>query len=229
MARFVVRLLTPSAAPSSPTTHAEHLTLSELRDRVNLHSPLLVKELHETTLRQIQSETGRQTRLDGKATSLLTATGLSLTVAFAFGGQILIAHADKLKAYGHRWWIAVVVTYSLAVLSGLFASFFATWALRVHGAHGTVSEDNVFNDDVLKAADQADAEHSDDPVKAAAARDVGLTNYRRYITIHLWHIVQVQHQIQEKKASIIRYGQLCFMAFLVSLVIICGFMVISIL
>jgi hypothetical protein len=99
MARLSGRLAAFAAALSSPSAaQRKDLTAVELRDRVDLHSPLLIKELYESALRQIQHETARQTRLDGKATSLLTATGLSLTVAFAFGGQILMTNADKLKS-----------------------------------------------------------------------------------------------------------------------------------
>ena len=58
-------------------TSKQPLDKGALMERLTISSPELVKELYETTLRQIQTETGRQARLDAKAMSLLAASGIS--------------------------------------------------------------------------------------------------------------------------------------------------------
>ena len=52
-----------------------------------LESPALIDELHSIALRQNDAEDKRTTRIETKATALFNSAGLSLTVAFTFGGS----------------------------------------------------------------------------------------------------------------------------------------------
>jgi hypothetical protein len=100
------------AAPATPDLEPE-----ELERRLRLHSPVLVKELYDIAVRQVQYETGRQGRLDDKATSLLQVVGFSLTVAFTFGGQFLASRADGLRQLG-RLWTAILIIFGCAIAFG---------------------------------------------------------------------------------------------------------------
>jgi len=120
------------------------LAPKELAERLRLKSPALVDEIYSIAQRQTQAEAGRQTRLDAKASSLLTAAGLSLTVAFTFGGQVLLARATELRQLGAVRWSIVLVTFLLAIVTGLLASIFAVMALRVR-EYLSVNEQTVFD------------------------------------------------------------------------------------
>jgi hypothetical protein len=192
-----------SAAPRLPP-----LTEEEIRKAISIYSPAIVKELYETTLRQIQNETGRQSRLDSKATSLLTATGLSLTVAFTLGGQLLIGQADKWAGMPPVAWKIAAGIYWFTVGAGLVASVFAVSALRIRDEYRSINERNVFDAEVLDQTDQRDE------------KDEGITVYRRHLIPHMWVIAQKHSQNHNKKATKIRYGQGFFAGFLVGLVLI---------
>jgi hypothetical protein len=212
-----------ASSMSAPTPRARgkvrkippDLTREELSKRLRLGSTALVKELYEIALRQIQSETGRQTRLDGKATSLLTAVGLSLTVAFTFGGQVLLAHATELRAIDAPRWTFALVIFAFALIAGLGAGVLAMLALRVQ-AYATVDEQAVFNETMLAQAEGAETEEE------------GVAEYRRYLTVQLWRITQRQLHAHESKAGLIEKGQFCFLTFLGTLFLICLYLVASI-
>src|SRR5438046_1833562 len=90
----------PEIASTAPVQGKSNRWLSreELKQRVK-RSPALVKEIYEIAQRQVQAEVGRQGRLDAKATSLMSAVGLCLTVTFTFGSLLLTQAAhfvDKL-------------------------------------------------------------------------------------------------------------------------------------
>lgn len=101
------------------------------------------------------SEAAREVSLNGKATSLLTASGLSLTVAFTFGG-ILLQHPDYLDALGGGWSLVVAVMYGFALLFGLAASAIAVQALLVRDDYVGLAEEDIFNPDVLVESDRLD-------------------------------------------------------------------------
>jgi hypothetical protein len=170
------------------------LDKGELMARLTISSPELVKELYETTLRQIQSETERQTRLDAKATVLLAASGVSLTVAVAIDRAIVPSGVHSLTAF---------LVLGLASALGLSAALCALMALRVRVYMG-VNDDAVFNKTLLAEADNAD--------DALA----GLTEYRKSMIVHLWLITQRQATNRKRKASLVALGQRFFLAFFVS-------------
>jgi hypothetical protein len=187
----------------------EHKQLDQptLEKRMTLGWPRLIGEVYALAQRQVQFETGRQGRLDGKATSLLSAAGLSLTVAFTFGG-LLLANKAVLKAK-IGWYYAAVSGFGVAILFGLATAAFALWALRVRGANRGVSEEAVFSEAILKRAEDETDE------------DVAVSEYQKSLTVHLWMIAQAQHNLHERKAKIILSGQLAFMAFMVAVAFVC--------
>jgi hypothetical protein len=202
----------PGAADARPAGETEPtLTPEVLRERLTLGSPALVREIYEIQLRQIQYEVGRQTRLDAKATSLLTAAGLSLTVAFTFGGQIVLAHLHDELAFH----VGAVVAFAVATLCGLASAGFAIRALLVHDAFRTINEASVFS---LRALKEADADYQSG---AEDGDEAAVTQYRKSLIPHLLEIWQTNGRSNEDKAKIVKRGQLFFGLFLVALIVIC--------
>jgi hypothetical protein len=178
-----------------------------------LRSTKLVDELYDLAKRQAASEDKRETNLSAKAVSLLSVTGLSLTVAFTFGG-VLLQRPEYLAALGRARVPLVVAPYALALIAGMAASWFALRSLLVRSDYRDVAEEDVFG----KELDGAD-EKADD----------GLPVYRRFLTVHLWLIAQETSKIHDQKATQIARGQRCFFAFLLLLVPIGGAMTYSLL
>lgn len=207
------------------------LSRDELVERMCLHSPGLVEDLYSGALRAIQAEDTRESRLDGKAQGLLVTSGLSLTVAFSFGG-IILQHPEYLTALERHvggWLpIAVVVVYAVALIGGLSASVYAVRSLFVSGKYRTTSDHDALDHPELLAADEefsaeiktnANAEPRP-PVDYKRANERAQLRYRRYITPHYWQIWQHHRDIHEKKATLIGRGQHLFVVFLVSLLLI---------
>lgn len=188
------------------------LTGPQLSERVTRSSPALLKELYDIARRQIVTEAGRQTRLDSKATSLLTAAGLSLTVAFTFGGQMIIGHRSPIDPAHVPIWAQTA--FAVGVIFGLAAACFAIGALFVRGSYLTVNERSIFSEAALKAAEDAY-----DP--ATPGSDVvGMSEYHKALIPHLWCISQKHASVHETKATLIKVGQGLFLAFLMSLFIV---------
>lgn len=177
------------------------LTGDELVERVRLRSPRLVDEVYDLAKRQIASEDRRETNLSAKAVSLLGVTGLSLTVAFTFGG-VLLQRPAYLAALGGWRVPLVVVPYALALVAGLAASGFALRSLLIRSEYRDVSEQDVFGNELASADERGDE---------------GLPTYRRYLAVHFWLIFQQTSSIHEEKATQIARGQKLFFAFLLLL------------
>lgn len=197
----------PVATERTPTAPLK-LSRTELKRRLKRNSPELVKELYDIAKAQVQFEVGRQSRLDSKATSLLTASGLSITLTFVFGGVLI--NLSKTGEVG--WWI--VLAYIAAVACGLIAAACAVRALRVSDTYATFNEDTVFNEAVL---DQADGNTEDESQRAGGVRD-----YQRFLIVQLWEIYQQHADNHELKATWIRRGQTWLFAFLAALFLICA-------
>lgn len=182
------------------------LTYEQLKERA-ARSPHIVNELYDVAQKQILAETGRQGRLDAKATSLLGAVGLSLTVAFTFGGSLITNHSTFAA---HSLVYAVISTcFFLAVALGIAAGGFALGALLVRQGYVALSEQAVFDDETLALADgQEDAE-------------VGVAVYKRFLLVQLWDIARTNAATQDRKAVLIRRGQVVFGVFLLCLVVMC--------
>lgn len=202
------------------------LTDTELVQRMRLHSPAVVEEIHAVVQRQLQAEDQREARLDSKAQGLLGTAGLSLTVAFTFGG-LLLEHPEYLEpltksdALG-RWPArCVILLYALALLAGLVASVHAVWGLFVTAEHRGVDERDVLNPDELASVDN---EYSQEAVRPLGDRELGdaraRTVYRRYLVVHLWLIWQRHFRLHGRKADIIKRGQISFVVFVGALLLI---------
>lgn len=186
----------------------KRLALEEIRDRLRLRSSGLVEEIHALAVRQNQLEDARESRLDAKATGLLGTAGLSLTVAFTFGGMLL-QHPEYLVPLGP--WLArgALLAYVIALICGLGAVIAAVRALFVTGEYQSVSDDNVFNAYELDTID-----------RTAKDKDEAQRLYRRFITIQHWSIYRAHFDIHQRKANRIKWGQCLFVAFLLILIII---------
>jgi hypothetical protein len=221
-------IVTPSAATHSSVvaSQADHsgkppLTIRDLAEGLSRRSTGLVDELHAISLRLLQGEDQRESRLDAKAQGLLVTAGLSLTVAFTFGGM-LVGHPEYLSEVTKSTALALFALYVFALMAGLFASGWAVWALKVSGEYRNTCEHDVFNEKELTDADDAcgDAEKPVENAKAVAM-------YRRYITSHYWLIWQKHFSIHERKAKIVKRGQTFFLAFLVLMLAIGGILALA--
>lgn len=183
------------------------LTGDVLVDRLRLNSDVLVDQVFAATLRQMQSEDQREGRLDAKAQGLLGTAGLSLTVAFTFGG-ILLQHPEYIGD-GVRPWI-MSIAYGMALVLGLTSSIFALRALWVRGSKG-ISERDVFNETELLAGDWTDGSDGN-----------GVNRYKRFMVAHIWQVYQTHADNNASKAGDVKRGQWFFIAFLVSLLLIGG-------
>lgn len=173
-------------------------------ERMQLAPPLLVKEINDLVVRQIAHETSRQQRLDAKATSLLGAVGLSLTVVSTFGVQILTSLAPA--ADKHPWRAVGLGGVSLAAtMLGLGAAVCAIRTLTVRSYAG-VGGEAIFLLEAIEAA-KAEGESKDE-------QEVGLAVYRRMMVEHLWPVVQRQEEIHANKAWWVALGHVLFLFFL---------------
>jgi hypothetical protein len=201
------RVATPAAASTVGNSAVSPLEPKELAKILKLDSPKLVEELWQITQKQLDVEITRHTRLEGKAASLLTTAGLSLTVAFTFGSTLL-AQAAAFQ----RWHDNIVVIFAIAIFSGLVSAIYAVRALALR-EQLSVNERSVFDQDALRAADQdSDLEK-------------GLMEFRKGRIIHFWAVRQRYSATYREKSKLVKRGQWFFLGFLLALVLLCTFVV----
>lgn len=183
------------------------LSPQELVERLRLHSGPLVAEVHGMVRMALATEDQREAGLDRKATTLLGAVGLSLTLTFAFGGNILLGHSEYLEPLGAWGWRLAILFFGGALLVAALAGYKAWRALRIRGDYKGLAECDVFNPQVLQRADS----------KEDVEQERHAAYYKRYMTGNLWRIYRQHFRVHEDKAVSVKAGQSYFLAFLVLL------------
>jgi hypothetical protein len=186
-----------------------YLDKTEIVRRLQLNSKDLVDHIHTISLRLLDGDDKRGSALDSKATSLLGAVGLSLTVAFTFGGTLL-EHPERFSGIGLLVYKAVVSIYAIALLSGIVAGYFALRALQIR-AHRGIDEQDFLRSDVLYESETEETG--------------GVTFYKRYLVAHYLNISHQNTVVYDDKAFRIQIGQRFFFLFLLVLLFIGGAMV----
>jgi hypothetical protein len=186
----------------APKSTEKELSIQEIVERLRLRSRDLVADLYTLTTRQLDVEDKRETSLNTKAVSLLSASGVSVTVLFALGGALAQRPEvlESLAQAGTPWRLVLTSLYFVALLSGVAGGVLAVLALKV-SAYVTVSEPDVFGDELSTADERTDPDR-----------------YRRYVTAHLWLIYRAQFNRHERKARVLRYGQSSFLVFLLLMI-----------
>ncbi len=183
-----------------------YLHETEIIRRLQLNSKDLVDHIHSISLRLLDGDDKRGSALDSKATSLLGAVGLSLTVAFTFGGTLL-EHPERFSGIGFLGYKAIVSIYAIALISGLVAGYFALRALQIR-AHRGIDEQDFLRSDVLNASETDDTG--------------GVTYYKRYLAAHYLNVSHQNSVVYDDKAFRIQIGQRFFFLFLLGLLFIGG-------
>jgi hypothetical protein len=186
--------------PDPPPTLQEQLLAS--LDNV---SSGIVDEVYNLSKRFVDDERARQGRLDAKATSLLTVVGLSLTVAFNFGGQLLTG--GPLKGVPHK---IAAGAFCAALLAGFVAAIFALATLLVKGGAPGMDRGAVFNvAGFARLAELKTTENKDD-----------VAGYKASVAAHLWRMGDLNRTLQSRKATLVKIGQVSFGVFLVALLVV---------
>jgi hypothetical protein len=173
------------------------LSEDQLIERLRLASLPLVDEIYALVKQQVATESARRDRLEAKASTLLGAAGLALTLASTVSGKLLVDNYDLFGPFG-------VLLYLFGLLSGLIAAVLALLAVRVRGDNRAIDEDALFSRDELAAGETEEQKKS------------GNIRYKRFLAAHLWQITQGNSAVQDDKARKIRRGQDAFLAFLLT-------------
>ena len=175
-----------------------------------VQSESLVDVLYLVAKDQLPAEERRTTLLMGKASALLTSSGLSLTVAFTFGGLLLQ------RTELHQFW--PLALYVAALAAGLGAAASATAAMWI-GESFAVSQEDVLNPQALAVAESHDlggsVQGSEQGAKPPVAPTrVGTTAYKRFLIEHYWKIYRGNTKRTSRSAKWIKRGQGLYIAFL---------------
>lgn len=175
------------------------------REALAVESPDLAKAVYDIAQKQLDVVAARQTRTDAKATSMLGAVGLCLTVVTT---TATILTRDK-KAFADPWsyptFLLACLFILLTTIAAIASGVQALRALSVKRLP-TLTFQDIFDDAALLEADhQSDA-------KAAAG------HYQRMITARLGSILARTMVLQKDQAKLVRDAQLYFFVFIACLV-----------
>jgi hypothetical protein len=185
---------------------------------LKLNSAELVEEIHALSLRLLQGEDVRESRIDAKAQGLLVTSGLSLTAASTFGG-VLLQHPEYLQSVGTYGAQVVIAVYAFGLVAGLVAGLHAVLALFVQeNGFRNIDERDALSREALSIADaQGKLSTTQSEATTTQSGAAARTAYRRYMTTHYWQVWQRNFGVLESKAKKIKHGQICFVAFLFAL------------
>jgi hypothetical protein len=189
-----------------PPQPPELISPVELVERLTLENGALVEKIDRVVATAIDAGTKREATLDAKANSLLTAVGLSLTVAFTFGGGMLFGAQKPFASLSPAAYKAVVITYCIALLFGLLAGAAALGAMFIRSYRGA-DEQDLFNPKLLKRANE--------PGKEAL--------YVRTMIAHVWQLHQFNSRVLQRRAKVILLGQVFFGLFLTTVIVLGAF------
>ena len=204
-----------TVAASSATAPPSKLEKAEIARLLTGLPNAVAEQIFKVVEGQVNAETARQQRIDAKATSLLTAVGLSLTVAFSFGAVLLKDGRTYWHDTGVHTW--VVVVFGAALLTGVVAAFCALLAVMVRTYDG-MNERAVFSEQVLDRVREVASETQDLPgdqsAKRAAAQEAALAQYQMSMIMQMWQIVQGIRQNHARKTPLVKGGQVALVLFL---------------
>jgi hypothetical protein len=190
----------------------------EFRETVARSSVALTADLYIVSQDLVKAEEARLVRIEGKATSLLTASGLSLSVATGFGASTFLAHPEYFGGVGRVGLYLVGFVFVGSVTAGLFAVWKAVQVLLVTEAR-LLNPADAFRRDILDNADVAyvppegaaserDEQLRLEPQKAAFWRQFMIGAHRR--------LFDAKVQEADAKAALLKSGQQAFFVFLVA-------------
>jgi hypothetical protein len=191
----------------------------EIRNRLRLVNPDLVDEVYGLAKAQVESERARHVMLNSKAASVLTSSGISLTVSLTLAGPLL---ANKV-VLSTTWSFAFLLAGSL----GLASIYWAVLSLRVIGGFPYVNDHAVFDRNILNFADSPPG--CEDLADLKEKYAFGAAAYKQHMAAHLWAVATQEHRQLDRKAKQVQAAQWLFLAFAV-LISTCGgnlFLVIS--
>lgn len=206
-----------AAAPEAPSPVEPKVDIikdlpeQDILDRLQLVNPDLVDEIYDLAKAQVESERSRHVMLNTKAASILTASGVSLTLSLTLAGPLLSAKVVLP--------CLLLVGLILAGLAGLASVLCAVWSLYIVNGFAYVSDHAVFKKDILDFADSPKG--CDDLEGQSAKYAFGAAAYKQHMAAHLWAVSAREHQQLNKKADQVRMAQRMFALFAV-LIFACG-------
>jgi hypothetical protein len=205
----------PAPRPTATSGRRVWISEEDLLKRLALRSESIVDDIYGIAKQQLDDEDKRDGVLTAKANTVLGASGLSLTVAFTFGGLLLQHPETVVVGFG-----LVVFAFAIAMVLGLLASYFALRGLRI-GQFEYVNEASVFDQDNLRDTDNAyDSAWERSKRDPAAADRAAVTVYRRFLAAHLWGIYQRTFEKLEAKAENVKWAQRLYVGFLGAIMVI---------
>jgi hypothetical protein len=180
-----------AVSSSDPGDEERKLVRDDIKERLRLASPPLVKVVLATVKDQAVGAAARQARMDGKATSMLGAVGLSLTLLVS----ALVVNRGQPRSSSPFAYFLV----TMAVLTALFSAFYALRALRVRNVK-VLDKDEVLDRDILSEADDC-------------GDDEGATLYERHIAFRLWLTVESMMSLQKQRADYLLWAQYAYFIF----------------
>jgi hypothetical protein len=175
--------------PSAP----KFASLEEINSRIQYATPEVTREVFDGVKGLLDAEQRRTPAVDARAMSLLGAAGLSMTVTFTFGAELVRSELGLNGIVS----LLVVVIYLLALVTGLSAAFFSLLALFVRDDHPIADEDAVFRSEAFRLRGQ-----ESDGV------------YLKLLSVSFWAIYQLLVRKHVRKALYMRKAQYCFLVFL---------------
>jgi hypothetical protein len=165
--------------------------IDEFNSRLQDTSPDVTRVVHETIKAAMQAEQARTSGIDARSASMLSASGLSMTVIFTFGSG-MVKH--ELGWEGGGSWIVAAI-YVGASVFGILSAILSVRAIYVQAkSHPVPDEEAIFRTEALCPGGLPD-------------------QYLKQISVHFASIYQCLIKRHEQKLGWLRWAQRSFLAF----------------
>lgn len=172
----------------------------EINKRLCIEDSSIVDEIHKTCIDMLQEENRRTEHIDSKSTSFAGIIGLSSGLVFSLGG-ILIEKITNTEIPFFGCPIPWLVSFYLSsFLTLLVALCFCVRAFLVRTDFRGLNDVDIFHEEMLG--------------------DEDTTQYKRYMTTHIWKVFRTNFKINNTKAKNLKISQITFTIGLMQLVLI---------
>lgn len=179
---------------------AFNLTDEEIEERLRIDNGAVVDEIYKIVSGILYEENERQKQIDTKGASSIAVIGLSTSLVFSLGGLLIEKITNMaLPVIGCLipW---LVFFYCSTSITLLLSMVFAYYGIRARSDWMWFSEQDIFNQEVLKEEQEQ------------------LAFYKRYIITHMWKLYKNNFRINETKGGHLKCSQKLFILGLIQLI-----------
>ena len=185
-----------SSEVSSPPEQSFTLSDEQIREHLRTEDSTVIESIYKTCTETLYKEEERTKAIDTKGSSTLAMIGVSLSLVFSLGGLLIEKISNLSLPYIGCPVPPLVFCYISASATFFISGIFTLLSIRARSDWRWLRDTDIFHEQMIEEGDCV---------------------YKRYIITHVWKVYQNNFLVNEKKGSLLKKGQIIYIAALFQL------------